>query len=253
MSNEFKDKVVFITGASTGIGRATAQMFARLGAKVAVADVAIKPGEETVAELKAKGGEAIFLKCDVSSEKQIIESLQATIKKYGRIDYAFNNAGVEGSPASTEVCTNENWDHTININLRGVWWCMKHEIAQMLKQGGGAIVNCSSIAGTVGFANLPAYVASKHGVIGLTKTAALEFATKNIRVNAVCPGVIQTPMIDRFTKGDPAALEGFAKSAPMERVGNPEEIATTVKWLFSSDSSFVTGQAIVVDGGWTVK
>lgn len=243
----FENKVVIITGSSSGIGRATAMAFAREGAKVIVSDIHEKEGQETVDEIKSKKGEAHFIKCDVSSEPEVKNLVDKTIEKYGRLDCAYNNAGIEGSPCSTVECSTENWDRTININLKGVWLCMKYEIPAMLKNGKGSIVNCSSIAGLVGFETIPAYVASKHGVIGLTETAALEFAKQNVRVNAVCPGAIHTPMLERFTKGEEQLM---ADQDPMGRVGRPEEIADSVLWLCSDKSSYVTGQSIAVDGGW---
>lgn len=250
---EMKNKVAFITGASSGIGRATAIAFAEQGAHVVLADVLDDAGAGLANTLNSKGQSALFVKCDVAVEADIVSALDKTVKKFGRLDYAFNNAGVEGTPGNTNQCTNENWDKTININLRGVWWCMKHEIPHLLKSGGGSIINCSSIAGLVGFDNIPAYVASKHGVIGLTKTAALEYAKQNIRVNAVCPGVIQTPMIDRFTHGEAQAARTLIEGEPVGRVGQPNEVASAVLWLSSPQSSFVTGHALAVDGGWVAR
>ena len=247
--NEFKDKVVLVTGASTGIGRATALKFAQEGAKVVICDVNEDGGQTTLMDIKKITDNCFFFKCDISQEKDIKVLIQKTIDKFGRLDVAYNNAGVEGQPTSTTDCTSEAWDKVININLKGVWMCMKYEIQQMLKQGGGKIINCSSIAGLVGFEALPAYVASKHGVLGLTKTAALEYASKNIRVNALCPGVIETPMLTRFTQGH---NEVMAEQVPMKRVGQPEEMADCVLWLASDKSSYVTGQAIAADGGWIV-
>ncbi|MGE3608281.1 MAG: SDR family oxidoreductase [Bacteriovoracaceae bacterium] len=246
----FKQKVVIITGAGSGIGKATAIAFAKEGAKVVVSDINETQGKEVLEEIKRNQGEAIFIKCDVSSDQDVKNLIDKTIETFGRLDFAYNNAGIEGAPCSTTECSIENWDKTINTNLKGVWLCMKYEIPAMLKNGGGSIVNCSSIAGLIGFEAIPAYVASKHGVIGLTQTAALEFAKKNIRVNAVCPGVIHTPMLDRFTQGDEAAM---AAQAPVGRVGKPEEIADSVLWLCSDKASYVTGQAIAVDGGWTSR
>lgn len=243
----FKDKVVIVTGAGSGIGKATALAFALEEAKVVVSDVDERNGLATVEEIKKQKGEAFAVRCDVSSENEVKNLVEKTIEKYGRLDFAYNNAGIEGIPSSTVECSAENWDKTINTNLKGVWLCMKYEIPAMLKNGKGSIVNCSSIAGKIGFETIPAYVASKHGVIGLTETASLEFAQKNIRVNAVCPGVIHTPMLDRFDQGNEQAM---ADQVPMKRVGKPEEIADTVLWLCSDKASYVTGQSIVVDGGW---
>ena len=172
---------------------------------------------------------------------------------YGRIDYAFNNAGIEGASAPTHECTEENWERTIGVNLKGTWLCMKHEIQHMLKQGKGAIVNCASIAGLVGFQGLPVYVASKHGVVGLTKTAALEYAKSGIRVNAVCPGVIKTNMVDRITGKEKEVEKQFENMEPVGRMGQPEEVAEAVIWLCSDAASFVTGDAMAVDGGWTAQ
>lgn len=249
----FKDKVVFVTGASSGIGRATALAFAENGARVALADWQEDAGQSISNKISQSGGESFFVKCDVSREDDIRRAISETVKRFGRLDCAFNNAGIEGQVASTANCSNENWEKVININLRGVWLCMKHQIPEMIKAGGGAIVNCSSIAGVVGFEGIPAYVASKHGVLGLTKTAALEYARQNIRINAVCPGVIQTPMIDRFTGGGEKEKQGLIEGEPMGRMGQPEEIASAVLWLCSSDSSFVTGHPLIVDGGWVAR
>ncbi|OQY95564.1 MAG: short chain dehydrogenase [Sphingobacteriales bacterium UTBCD1] len=251
MEKIFGNKVAIVTGGSFGIGRAAAIAFAKSGAKVVIADW--KENSETLDHIRSAKGDAIFVQCDVSKESDVQKLVEQTIAHYGRLDYAFNNAGVEGAPAVTHECTNENWDRTTGINLKGVWLCMKYEIPQMLKQGKGAIVNNASIAGLVGFPNIPAYVASKHGVIGLTKNAALEYARQNIRVNAVCPGVIKTPMIDRFTGNSKEVEKQFASQEPVGRLGEPEEVADAVIWLCSDSSSFITGNAIPVDGGWTAQ
>ncbi len=243
----FENKVVIVTGAGSGIGRATAIAFAVEGAKVIVSDVNEESGKNTTEEINNNIGEAFFIKCDVSWEEDVKNLIAKTVEKYGRLDCAFNNAGIEGTLSTTTECTSANWDRTININLKGTWLCMKYEIPEMLKNGKGSIVNCSSIAGLVGFETIPAYVASKHGVIGLTETASLEFAKQNIRVNAVCPGAIHTPMLDRFTNG---REEAMAAQDPMGRIGTPEEIADSVLWLCSEKASYVTGQAIAIDGGW---
>jgi NAD(P)-dependent dehydrogenase (short-subunit alcohol dehydrogenase family) len=247
------NKTVFITGASSGIGRATALAFAREGANVAIADVLADGGRETARLVEAKGGRALVVACDVSSDGDVRSALGKTIETFGRVDCAFNNAGIEGEQGATAQCTEQNWDRVLSINLKGVWLCMKYEIPLMLKQGGGAIVNCASIAGLVGFAGIPAYVASKHGIVGLTRTAALELAKSNIRVNAVCPGVIQTPMIDRFAHGEAQIQQQLVAGEPIGRLGKPEEIAEAVLWLCSDAASFVTGQPLAVDGGWVAQ
>jgi NAD(P)-dependent dehydrogenase (short-subunit alcohol dehydrogenase family) len=251
MESKLKGKVAIVTGGAFGIGRATAIAFANEGAKVVVADWV--EDVETLNTIVASGGEAIFVKCDVSKADDVMALVAKTVSTFGRLDYAFNNAGIEGTGGITHECTEENWDRTIAINLKGVWLCMQHQIPEMLKTGGGAIVNCASVAGLVGFPNLPAYVASKHGVIGLTKTAALEYAKQKIRVNAVCPGVIRTPMIDRFTGKNKEAEKQFESMEPVGRMGEPDEVASAVIWLCSDGSSFVTGDALAVDGGWCAQ
>jgi NAD(P)-dependent dehydrogenase (short-subunit alcohol dehydrogenase family) len=251
MEQIFKDKVILITGSTFGIGKTTALAFAARGAKVVLSDYI--QDEDTEKTIKENGNDAIFIKCDVSKEEDVKNLVAETIAHFGRLDFCFNNAGIEGTPAPATECTNENWDKTININLTGVWYCMKYQIPEMLKTGGGSIVNNASIAGLVGFGSMPAYVASKHGVVGLTKNVALDYAKQGIRVNAVCPGVIHTPMIDRFTGGDQAAMEQLKAGKPMGRIGQPEEIAETVIFLCSDGASFITGQSIAVDGGWTVQ
>lgn len=251
METTFKNKVVIVTGGASGIGRATALAFAKKGAKVAVADW--KENDEMVDLIKELGSEAIFIKCDVSKTDDVKAMVAQTIAAFGRLDYAFNNAGIEGTSAPTQDCSEENWDKTIGVNLKGVWLCMKYEIPEILKQGKGVIINCASVAGMIGFAGLPAYVASKHGIVGLTKTTALECATQGIRVNVVCPGVIQTPMIDRLTGKTKEAIERFKGFEPIGRFGLPEEIANAVVWMCSDEASFVTGHVMAVDGGFTAQ
>ena len=251
MNTPFKNKVALVTGASSGIGKATAIAFARKGAKVVVVDWT--EGNETVNLVRELGSEAIFIKCDVSKSAAVKTMIEKVITEFGQIDYAFNNAGIEGEKATTWQCTEENWDETIAINLKGVWLCMKYEIQEMLKQGKGVIVNCASVAGIVGSSGLPAYVASKHGVVGLTKTAALECAKLGIRVNAVCPGVIQTPMIDRLTGNKRETIEQFKGMEPIGRFGLPEEIADAVVWMCSDEASFITGHDMVIDGGFIAQ
>ncbi len=253
MAGRVDGKVALITGAGSGVGRATALAFAREGAKVVIADIVVAGGEETVQMIKAAGGEAIFVKTDVTKTAEVEALVKKTVETYGRLDCAFNNAGIEGEMAPTADCTEENWDRVVNIDLKGVWLCMKYEIPQMLKQGGGAIVNTASVAGLVGFQGIPAYVASKHGVNGLTKTAALEYAKASIRVNAVCPGVIHAPMVERFFSANPQASEGMTALEPVGRLGKPEEIAEAVLWLCSDAASFVTGLPMAVDGALTAQ
>ncbi len=251
MENQFTDKVAIVTGGSFGIGRATAIMFAKRGAKVAVVDWIEDP--ETVNAIKAAGGEAIFIKCDVSKESEVRQMVEQTVNTFGRLDYAFNNAGIEGASAPTHEVTEENFDKVIGVNVKGVWLCMKYQIPHILHHGKGAIVNCSSIAGVIGFPGIPIYTASKHAVIGLTKTAALEYAQSGIRVNAVCPGAIQTAMIDRFMEKNKVSKDSMVAGEPMGRFGEPEEIAEAAIWLCSDASSFTTGHAMVVDGGWVIR
>ena len=250
MEQNFAGKTAIVTGGSTGIGRATALAFAKRGAKVMVADVAEQEGNETVKMIKDTGGDALFVKCDVSVEADVKRMVEQTVVTFGSVDYAFNNAGIEGERGNVQDCTPENWNRVIDINIKGVWLCMKYQIPQMLKQGKGAIVNCSSVAGIIGFAGSAPYVASKHAVVGLTKTAALENATTGIRVNAVCPGVIDTPMVERVTGNVEEVEQQFIAMEPMGRMGKPEEIADAVLFLCSDAASFMTGHSMPVDGGW---
>ncbi len=250
MTGLVQGKVALVTGSGSGIGRASALKFAEEGAKVVVSDVNVAGGEETVDMIKRAGGEATFIACDVSKAAQVENLIQQTVATYGRLDCAYNNAGIEGDAATTINCSEENFDRNYNINLKGVWLCMKYQILQFLAQGdGGAIVSTASVAGLVGVKGSCAYVAAKHGVVGLTKTAALEFAKKNIRVNAVCPGVIETPMVERLTEGAAEGKARVAKWQPVGRMGQPPEIAAAAVWLCSDQASFVTGHAMPVDGG----
>ena len=246
-------KVALITGAGSGIGRASALAFAREGAKVAVADIVVEGGEETVRLVKEAGGEAFFIKVDVANAADVEAMVNTVVGTYGRIDCAYNNAGVEGRLASTDEYPEDVFDKVIGINLTGVWLCMKYELPHMLKQGSGAIVNTASGAGLIGVAGMSAYVASKHGVVGLTKTAALEYAKSGIRVNAVCPGLIQTPMVERITADQPQLGEALVAAEPVGRTGRPEEIAESVVWMCSDAASFVTGHAMAVDGGFVAQ
>ncbi len=249
----FNNKVVLITGAASGIGRAMAHAFAVQGARLALADVDQNGLQETVDHVKDMGNEAIAIAADVSKAKDVKHMVDVTVDHYGHLDVACNNAGIEGQQAPTAECTEENWDRVIDINLKGVWLCMKYEIPQMVEEGGGAIVNTASVAGLVGFGNIAAYVASKHGINGLTKTAALEYATQGLRVNSICPGAIETPMIDRFTQGSEEAREQFHAMHPLGRMGKPEEVAAAAIWLCSEEASFITGHAMPVDGGFTCQ
>ncbi|MGH7871435.1 MAG: SDR family oxidoreductase [Candidatus Binatia bacterium] len=249
MNMDFHERVALVTGASSGIGRASALAFAAVGAKVVVADLSEPGGSETVALIRSAGGEAVFVQADVSKISEVRALIETIVARFGRLDFAHNNAGTEGTIGSTHDCSEENWDTIIDTNLKGVWLCLKYEIPQMLKQSFGAVVNTSSVAGLVGFKGFSAYSASKHGVIGLTKTAALEYAKTGIRINAVCPGLIRTPMIERQIKGDPQIEAQLLAFQPSGRLGTPEEIAATVVWLCSEAASFVTGAALQVDGG----
>ncbi len=249
MAGLVQGKVAIVTGGSSGIGRATSLIFAREGAKVVVADVLVEGGEETVSLIKAAGGEAVFIRTDMAKPADVEAMVQKAVSAYGRLDCAHNNAGIEGATGRTADYKEADWDRVIQINLTGVWLCMKYEIQQMLKQGGGAIVNTASDAGLLGVPQMPAYVASKHGVVGLTKTAALEYAKSGIRVNAVCPGVIKTPMVDRITGQRPGRAERMTAAEPVGRMGKPEEIGEAVVWLCSEAASFVTGLPMPVDGG----
>jgi len=249
MSKELENKVALITGGTTGIGRDTAVLFAKEGAKVVFSGRRELEGNETLNLVRAAGGDGHFIKSDVSKSADVESLVQKTIEKYGRLDVAFNNAGIEGIWAPLIEQSEENWDQVQNINLKGVWLSLKYEILQMLKQGsGGAIVNMSSVAGLIGAAGAGVYVASKHGVLGLTKSAAIEYAAHGIRVNAVCPAVIETAMAERAF-GEPAINKRMLSLHPLGRFGKPMEVAEAVLWLCSDRSSFTTGQYIGVDGG----
>ncbi|HEY1757773.1 MAG TPA: glucose 1-dehydrogenase [Bryobacteraceae bacterium] len=252
MGKRFEGKVALITGGSSGIGRAAALAFAAEGARVAVGARRVAEGEETVRLIEQAGGEALFVETDVSVPAQAQALVEAAVGRWQRLDFAVNNAGVEGTPfVPVADYSVDVWDQVIDINLKGVFLSMKYEVPELLKQAGSAIVNVSSIAGLVGGVGGAAYHASKHGVIGLTRAAALEYATKGLRVNAVCPAVIRTAMADRFFKGiEDAAVAGFH---PMGRTGTIEEAADAIVWLCSPQSSFITGIALPVDGGFTAR
>lgn len=244
-----KDRVAIVTGGGSGIGRAIVLAFARRGVQVVVGDVQAEAGEEAVRAVQEAGGEVFFRRTDVSKADEVEALVRATVERYGNLDFLVNNAGIEGEQALTADTTEANWDRVLAVNLKGVWLGMRAAIPVLLEGDGGAIVNVSSVAGLVGFRGIPAYVASKHGILGLTKTAALEYAQKGIRVNAVCPGVIQTAMIDRFIQGRPEVEAQFRAMEPVGRLGRPEEVAEAVVWLCSEEASFVTGAALTVDGG----
>jgi NAD(P)-dependent dehydrogenase (short-subunit alcohol dehydrogenase family) len=254
MNISFENQVALVTGAGAGLGLATARAFAQAGAAVVLADRDEAAVRSAVDELTSQNHKALALRCDVSDDAQVEAMVEQTVATFGRLDAAYNNAGVQNLLAETADATREDFDRVIAINLRGVWSCMKFELRQMRKQGSGAIVNCSSIGGLVGGAGRGTYHAAKYGVLGLTTSAALEYAAKGIRVNAVCPGLIDTPMSDRMkAAGQTGALEAMLKDVPIGRVGRPEEIADAVLWLCSSAASLVVGHALVVDGGYTIR
>jgi len=250
---DLSDKVVYVTGAASGIGRAAAVAYAEAGADVAVVDLDQGGAEQTAEQVRGLGRRALVVRADVSSDEETRRAVEETVTTLGRLDCAFNNAGIEGKNAKTAELAVADWDRVIAVNLRSIFLSMRYEIAQMLRQGGGAIVNCASVAGLVGFAGLPAYTASKHAVVGLTKTAALEYATQNIRINAVAPGVIDTPMIERFTGGTPEARKAMEDLEPIGRMAKPEEVANAVVWLCCGGASYVTGYTLAVDGGFVAR
>jgi NAD(P)-dependent dehydrogenase (short-subunit alcohol dehydrogenase family) len=251
----FEGKVSFVTGAASGIGRAAALAFAREGAAVVAADVSEQGNQETVRLIEEQGGRALAVRCDVTRAEEVRAALAKTVETFGRLDFAFNNAGIEPrKPAPTAEYDEDEWDRILDINLRGVFLCMKHEIPLILKHGGGgAIVNTSSGAGVIGIKGSPAYTAAKHGVLGLTKAAALDYAAQNVRINAVCPGYIQTPMMDRFTGGTPEGRAKVVAEEPVGRMGKPEEVAAAAVWLCSDAAAFMVGHALVIDGGQTIQ
>jgi NAD(P)-dependent dehydrogenase (short-subunit alcohol dehydrogenase family) len=252
IDGSFTGKVAFVTGAANGIGRAAALAFAREGASVIVADVSEQGNQTTTRLIQEAGGRALAVQCDVTRTEEIKAALDKGVQAFGRLDFAFNNAGVEQPVQPAADLTEEDWDRIIDIDLRGVFLCMKHEIPLMLKQGGGAIVNTSSGAGVKGIAGQAAYCAAKYGIVGLTKAAALDYAKSNIRINAVCPGIIETPMMGRFSGGTPEGRAKVIAQEPIGRMGKPEEIAAAVVWLCSDPAAFVVGHAMVIDGGQTV-
>lgn len=245
-------KVAFVTGASSGIGRATAILLAANGYKLALADMNEAGGGETADAIRSAGGEAEFFHCNVADDASVGKAVDGAVEKFGRLDAAFNAAGIDGDAGTlTGDCSLENWDRVIGINLTGVWLCMRHQLRHMLKFGGGAIVNCASTAGIRGAAYCGVYSASKHGVVGLTKAAALEYASQGIRINAVCPGMIDTPMTN--SPAMKPIIDELVAASPLERIGQPEEIGGAVLWLMSEHASYMHGQAIAVDGALTSR
>jgi len=249
MGQRLENKVALVTGAGSGIGKASALAFAKEGAKVVVEDIVVDAGEQTANAIIESGGEATFIRADVTSAAEVEAIISKTVELYGRLDCAYNNAGLAVRPRLTTDTAEEDWDRLMNVNLKGVWLCMKYEIPHMLKQGKGAIVNASSMVGLIGLPKRSAYAASKHGVIGLTKVAALEYADAGIRVNAICPAVVRTPLVENIISSDPEAEAQLLSMIPMKRLATLEEIAEVVVWLCSDASSFVTGHAMLADGG----
>jgi NAD(P)-dependent dehydrogenase (short-subunit alcohol dehydrogenase family) len=254
MNISFRNKVALVTGAGSGLGLATVRAFAESGAAVVLADCNEQAVHAAAEQLNARGHETLAIRCDVSDDAQVEAMVRETVKRFGRLDAAYNNAGVQNVLAETADTTREDYDRVMGINLRGVWSSMKCELQQMRRQGAGAIVNCSSLGGLVGGAQRGIYHAAKHGVLGFTKSAALEYAAAGIRINAICPGLIQTPMSEQMiAAGQGEALKAMEKSIPMARVGRSDEIASAVLWLCSDAASYVTGQSLSVDGGFTMR
>ncbi len=253
MNISFENKIALVTGAGSGLGLATAKAFAASGASVVLADANETAVRSLADELSARGHKTLAIHCDVADDAEVEAMVERTVATFGRLDAAYNNAGVQNIIAEAADASRDDFDRVMAVNLRGVWSCMKFELRQMLRQGSGAIVNCSSIGGLVGGAGRGTYQASKHGVLGLTKSAALEYAARGIRINAVCPGIIHTAMLDKMMETQADALGTMLKDVPIGRLGRPEEIANAVLWLCSSAASFMIGHALAVDGGYTIR
>lgn len=253
MNMSFENKVALVTGAASGMGLATAKAFAEAGAAVALADINETAVRSATGDLVAAGHRAIGIRCNVADEADVAAMVERTVSTFGRLDAAFNNAGIQSPAVETADVSSDVFDRINAINLRGVWSCMKHELLQMRAQGNGAIVNCSSLGGLVGVPGRAAYHAAKHGVLGLTKSAALEYAARGIRINAVCPGIINTPMVAGMLAGEEEVMKEMMRDVPIGRLGRAEEIAAAVLWLCGPGSTFVIGHALAVDGGYTAR
>lgn len=253
MHTYFKNKIALVTGGAQGMGLDTANAFANHGAKVIIADYNEKQAQLAAQEINQQGGSAIAITCDVSKEADVQRTMTQIIDQFGQLDMVFNNAGIQSPATNIADLSTEEYDRIMNINLKGVWLCMKYELLHMRQQGNGAIVNCSSLGGLVGGIGRAAYHAAKHGVLGLTKSAALEYATQNIRINAVCPGTIDTPMVEKMFETGDLSRDDLARLQPIGRLGKGSEIADAVLWLCSPASSFIIGQSISVDGGYTIQ
>jgi NAD(P)-dependent dehydrogenase (short-subunit alcohol dehydrogenase family) len=254
MNITFEGKVALVTGAASGIGLETARLFAEAGAAVMLADINEEAAIKAAGQLSARGYPAAALGCDVAQEQEVAAMVRRTVATFGRLDFAFNNAGIQVPVSETADALGEDFDRTIAVNLRGVWSCMKYELQQLRSQGeGGAIVNCSSQSGLIGNANLGAYCASKHGVIGLTKSAALEYAPRGVRINAICPGAARTPMVEKAIEEHPEHMDRIISEIPLQRLATSEEIASVVIWLCSPAAGFMVGQSVTPDGGYTIK
>lgn len=253
MAESFKGRVALVTGGTSGIGRATALAFARAGADVVVAGRSVERGEDVAAQLKDLGSQAMSVPCDVTRSGDVQGLVDRILKTFGRLDVAVNSAGIFEFTGPTAECREEDWDRTVDTDLKGVWLSMKYEIPPMVEQGQGAIVNVAGAFGLIGFPGVPAYVAAKHGVVGLTKAAALEYAKTGVRINAICPGVTHTPMVERATGNDAEVEAQFAAQMPIGRVASVEEVAAAVLWMCSDNASFLLGHALALDGGWVVQ